>query len=120
MEIDNKINLGFSGGGFRATFYCLGAYRRLVELGLEKHVNEITSVSGGSITAGAVISALAEGDFSSLLDFDRRVTTKLIKSGAVQFPQAYHDKSILARLSAAISAQAAAVGSGGCFKAEDE
>lgn len=58
VEIDNKINLGFSGGGFRATFYCLGAYRRLVELGLEKHVNEITSVSGGSIAAGAVISAL--------------------------------------------------------------
>lgn len=68
VEIDNKINLGFSGGGFRATFYCLGAYRRLVELGLEKHVSEITSVSGGSIAAGAVISALAEGDFSSLLD----------------------------------------------------
>ncbi len=85
MEIDNKINLGFSGGGFRATFYCLGAYRRLVELGLEKHVNEITSVSGGSITAGAVISALAEGDFSSLLDFDRRVTTKLINLGQCNF-----------------------------------
>ena len=117
VEIDNKINLGFSGGGFRATFYCLGAYRRLVELGLEKHVNEITSVSGGSIAAGAVISALAEGDFSSLLDFDRRVTTKLINLGQCK---AYHDKSILARLSAAISAQAAAVGSGGCFKAEDE
>ena len=85
VEIDNKINLGFSGGGFRATFYCLGAYRRLVELGLEKHVNEITSVSGGSITAGAVISALAEGDFSSLLDFDRRVTTKLINLGQCNF-----------------------------------
>lgn len=85
MEIDNKINLGFSGGGFRATFYCLGAYRRLVELGLEKHVNEITSVSGGSIAAGAVISALAEGDFSSLLDFDRRVTTKLINLGQCNF-----------------------------------
>ena len=85
MEIDNKINLGFSGGGFRATFYCLGAYRRLVELGLEKHVSEITSVSGGSIAAGAVISALAEGDFSSLLDFDRRVTTKLINLGQCNF-----------------------------------
>lgn len=85
VEIDNKINLGFSGGGFRATFYCLGAYRRLVELGLEKHVNEITSVSGGSIAAGAVISALAEGDFSSLLDFDRRVTTKLINLGQCNF-----------------------------------
>lgn len=85
MEIDNKINLGFSGGGFRATFYCLGAYRRLVELGLEKHVGEITSVSGGSIAAGAIVSALAEGTFSSLFDFDRRVTTKLINLGQCNF-----------------------------------
>ena len=30
VEIDNKINLGFSGGGFRDTFYCLVAYLRLV------------------------------------------------------------------------------------------
>ena len=60
VEIDNKINLGFSGGGFRATFYCLGAYRRLVELGLEKHVNEITSVSGGS-SCGRCCSVSALG-----------------------------------------------------------
>lgn len=85
MEINNKINLGFSGGGFRATFYCLGAYRRLVELGMARHVNEITSVSGGSIAAGAIISALAEGEFSSLFDFDRRVTTKLIHLGQCNF-----------------------------------
>ena len=58
VEIDNKINLGFSGGGFRATFYCLGAYRRLVELGLEKHVNEITSVSGGAVLRQVLSSAL--------------------------------------------------------------
>ena len=42
-------------------------------------------MSGGSIAAGAVISALAEGDFSSLLDFDRRVTTKLINLGQCNF-----------------------------------
>lgn len=66
-------------------FTVLGLTCRLVELGLEKHVNEITSVSGGSIAAGAVISALAEGDFSSLLDFDRRVTTKLINLGQCNF-----------------------------------
>ena len=79
-------------------------------------------MSGGSIAAGAVISALAEGDFSSLLDFDRRVTTKLIQSGTVQFPQALcMDKSHPGSLMlAAISAPSAAVGSGGCFKAEDE
>ena len=62
VEIDNKINLGFSGGGFRATFYCLGAYRRLVELGLEKHVNEITSAVLRQVLSSAlwqkVISAV--------------------------------------------------------------
>lgn len=87
MELNNKINLGFSGGGFRATFYCLGAYRRLVELGLQQHVAAITSVSGGSITAGMIVCALSEGNFNSLLDFDRRVTTKLINLGQCNFRQ---------------------------------
>lgn len=58
VEIDNKINLGFSGGGFRATFYCLGAYRRLVELGLEKHVNEITSLCPAAVLRQVLSSAL--------------------------------------------------------------
>lgn len=93
MEIDNKFNLGFSGGGFRATFYCLGAYRRLVELGLEKHVRAITSVSGGSIAAGAIISALADGEFNSLLDFDRRVTTKLLNLGQCDFRKRIMEKA---------------------------
>jgi NTE family protein len=72
------FRLGFSGGGFRATFYCLGAYRRLVELGMHREVTAISSVSGGSITAGAIMLGLAEGDFSSLQDFDQRVTSKLV------------------------------------------
>ena len=28
----NELFLSFSGGGFRAALYCLGGYRRLVEL----------------------------------------------------------------------------------------
>ena len=56
MEANNKnIRLSFSGGGFRATFYCLGAYRRLVELGLANIVTHINSVSGGSIVAGQIM-----------------------------------------------------------------
>jgi len=59
MNNDNlKFRLAFSGGGFRATFYALGAFRRLVELGLWKNVSHIDSVSGGSITAGAIMEAL--------------------------------------------------------------
>lgn len=78
-----KIKLAFSGGGFRATFYCLGAYRRLIELGLQSNVSHISSVSGGSIAAGAIMVALKQGGFSGIEDFDNRVTKKLIKVGQI-------------------------------------
>lgn len=74
---DRKLKLAFSGGGFRATYYCLGAFRRLVELGLWKNVSRIDSVSGGSITAGAILAALKDGDFKDVDDFNKRVTEPL-------------------------------------------
>lgn len=43
------LGLALSGGGFRATLFHVGSLRRLNELGLLKGINEITSVSGGSI-----------------------------------------------------------------------
>jgi predicted acylesterase/phospholipase RssA len=70
----NELFLSFSGGGFRAALYCLGGYRRLVELGLSPYVSHISSVSGGSITAGVVMCALKEGGFKDIYDFDNRVT----------------------------------------------
>lgn len=81
MVIQNnlKIRLSFSGGGFRASFFCLGAFRRLVELGIWKNVSAIDSVSGGSITAGAIMQALKQGDFQDADDFDQRVTKKIKK-----------------------------------------
>ncbi len=79
----NKFKVSFSGGGFRASFYCLGGYRRLVELGIHKHVSDISSVSGGSITAGLIMAALSEGDFENIDDFDRRVTLLLRKAGQI-------------------------------------
>ncbi|HEX5439065.1 MAG TPA: patatin-like phospholipase family protein [Gemmatimonadaceae bacterium] len=45
------VGLCFSGGGFRATLFHLGATRRLNELGVLGRVRTITSVSGGSVTA---------------------------------------------------------------------
>ncbi|RKD71284.1 patatin-like phospholipase [Sinobaca qinghaiensis] len=77
------LNIGFSGGGFRASYYCLGGYRRLVELGLDHKVQGITSVSGGSITAGAVMKALADGPFTDVKDFDDRVTKPMTDMGLV-------------------------------------
>lgn len=57
-----ELKLSFSGGGFRATFFCLGALKRLVQLGLHKYVSRIDSVSGGSITAGVIMAALNKED----------------------------------------------------------
>ncbi|MBN1998583.1 patatin-like phospholipase family protein [candidate division KSB1 bacterium] len=43
--------LALSGGGFRATLFHVGALWRFNELGMLQGMNEITSVSGGSIIA---------------------------------------------------------------------
>ena len=46
------VGLALSGGGFRAALFHLGSLWRLNELGWLKRLAEVTSVSGGSITAG--------------------------------------------------------------------
>ena len=46
--------LCLSGGGYRAALFHLGAILRLNELGLLPQLDRISSVSGGSITAGAL------------------------------------------------------------------
>lgn len=76
-----NLRLSFSGGGYRATFYSLGACRRLVELGLWERVSRIDSVSGGSMTAAAIMMALTEAKFKDVTDFDKRVTGPLKKLG---------------------------------------
>ncbi|HEX6701042.1 MAG TPA: patatin-like phospholipase family protein [Gaiellaceae bacterium] len=44
------LALAFSGGGYRASIFHLGALRRLNELGVLTRANTITSASGGSVT----------------------------------------------------------------------
>ncbi|MDX6587301.1 MAG: hypothetical protein QOI31_1774 [Solirubrobacterales bacterium] len=51
------IGLCFSGGGYRAMLFHLGALWRLTETGLLGRIDRISSVSGGSITAGALAKA---------------------------------------------------------------
>lgn len=46
------IALCLSGGGYRAMLFHLGTLLRLNEIGLLRKLNRISSVSGGSITAG--------------------------------------------------------------------
>jgi len=49
--LHSRFGLALSGGGFRASFFHLGALRRLAELDLLRHVTDISTVSGGSIVA---------------------------------------------------------------------
>lgn len=44
-----RVGLALSGGGFRASFYHLGVLARLAEVDALRHVEVISSVSGGSI-----------------------------------------------------------------------
>lgn len=82
--LNKKLKLAFSGGGFRASFYALGGYKRLVECKLDKHVSSISSVSGGSITAAAIMLALHKGgEFQNVIDFEERVITPLVKLGQI-------------------------------------
>src|SRR6059058_6076968 len=51
---DTLTGLAMSGGGFRATLFHLGTLWRLNELAHLPKVDRISSVSGGSITAGVL------------------------------------------------------------------
>lgn len=46
------VGLALSGGGFRAALFHLGVIRAVIDLGLLPQIDEISSVSGGSIVAG--------------------------------------------------------------------
>lgn len=56
MKATTQLNVGLalSGGGFRASLFNLGSLWRLNELGWLSKLDMVTSVSGGSITAGVL------------------------------------------------------------------
>ena len=49
---EQGVGLALSGGGFRATLFHAGALWRINEMGLLPIIDRISSISGGSITAG--------------------------------------------------------------------
>lgn len=53
-HLEDGLALCLSGGGYRAALYHVGALWRLNELGLLPKLQRISSVSGGSITAGTL------------------------------------------------------------------
>lgn len=48
-EMAVKLGLALSGGGFRAAFFHIGVLAQMARLGLLRHVEVISTVSGGSI-----------------------------------------------------------------------
>src|ERR1700681_693034 len=59
------VALCLSGGGYRAMLFHLGSLWRLNELGLLPTLDRISSVSGGSIVAGALGLAWSKLDFDA-------------------------------------------------------
>lgn len=49
LTSDKKLGLALSGGGFRASLFHIGVLARLSELDILKHVQVLSTVSGGSI-----------------------------------------------------------------------
>jgi NTE family protein len=63
--VEDGIGLALSGGGFRASLFHLGSLWRLNELGLLPKLKRISSISGGSITAGVLGLAWNQLGFNS-------------------------------------------------------
>ena len=51
----NRYGLALSGGGFLASLYHFGVIRYLRDAGIIQNVNQITSVSGGSVVAAHMV-----------------------------------------------------------------
>lgn len=64
-EPTEGVALCLSGGGYRAMLFHAGALLRLNELGWLRQLSRVSSVSGGSITAGALGVAWKELEFGA-------------------------------------------------------
>jgi NTE family protein len=63
--VEPGVGLALSGGGFRATLFHLGSFWRLNELGYLPKLDRISSVSGGSITAGRLAARWSQLQWSA-------------------------------------------------------
>src|ERR1700679_3079098 len=64
-SLDSGVALCLSGGGYRAMLFHLGTLWRLNELGYLPKLDRVSSVSGGSITAGVLAKHWHELDFDA-------------------------------------------------------
>lgn len=77
--VQDGVGLALSGGGFRATLFHLGGLWRLNELGWLSRLDRVSSVSGGSITAGILAVRWPRLAWSggSATNFEREVVKPL-------------------------------------------
>ncbi len=77
--LEQGIALALSGGGFRAALFHLGSLWRLNELGYLPRLERISSISGGSITAGLLGARWRELTFQQdrAVDFEERIVRPL-------------------------------------------
>jgi NTE family protein len=78
---DYRIGLALSGGGFRATAFHLGVFRKLQKMGILWKLDLLSCVSGGSI-AGAYLAANWKDD-SALDRLDKYLKSTSIAVGSV-------------------------------------
>lgn len=81
-ELREGIALCLSGGGYRAMLFHLGAVIRLNEIGELRGLDRVSSVSGGSITAGMLGAAwndLRWDDHSTATNLDELVIGPIIE-----------------------------------------
>jgi len=87
----HKTGLALSGGGLRASLFHIGVLGRLAELDLLRHVDVISTVSGGSIIGAYYylkVKALLEGRRSDPLQPCRAAYIQLVREIEVDFLQA--------------------------------
>jgi NTE family protein len=84
-QLEDTLALCLSGGGYRAMLFHLGVLRYFNDAGLLRKLDRISSVSGGSITAGVLgmqWSALAFDAGDHATNFDGLITSKVRKMAA--------------------------------------
>ena len=88
---EDGIGLALSGGGYRAMVFHVGALIRLNEVALLRKIKRISSVSGGSITAGVLGTSWKDLKFTDdvALNFDvvvdgvRQMADTAVDAGAI-------------------------------------
>jgi NTE family protein len=88
---EDGIGLALSGGGYRAMVFHVGALIRLNEVALLRKIKRISSVSGGSITAGVLGTSWKDLKFTDdvAVNFDvvvervRQMADTTVDAGAI-------------------------------------